>query len=124
MRKVLESDLSKTDSFANKLVDKRYREFAAAFQFGSANKAAIQTAAQSEALTEAYSEHRIIVAGRSGDRDRRFKGRMTELLASIANPQTSDVAEAVVNDPTLFAFLEKLPNLNLRWLTRRPSRKP
>ncbi len=35
MRKVLESDLSQSDSFANKLVDKRYREFAAAFQFGA-----------------------------------------------------------------------------------------
>lgn len=33
MRKVLESDLSDTSSFANKLVDKRYQEFAKAFSF-------------------------------------------------------------------------------------------
>ena len=34
MKKVLESDLSNPNSYANKLVDKRYREFAAAFTFG------------------------------------------------------------------------------------------
>ncbi|MBS1180722.1 MAG: hypothetical protein H6Q99_602 [Proteobacteria bacterium] len=33
MRKVLESDLSDSASFANKLVDKRYQEFAKAFSF-------------------------------------------------------------------------------------------
>ncbi len=33
MRKVLESDLSDSKSFANKLVDKRYQEFAKAFSF-------------------------------------------------------------------------------------------
>ncbi|RIY01874.1 DUF1217 domain-containing protein [Aureimonas flava] len=62
MRKVLESDLSDSTSFANKLVDKRYREFAAAFQFGSSTEAAIQTTAQTELLTEAYSEHRLRAA--------------------------------------------------------------
>src|SRR6478752_6796792 len=35
LRKVLESDLSDQNSFANKLSDKRYREFAAAFPFGT-----------------------------------------------------------------------------------------
>ena len=38
MKKVLESDLSDTNSFANKLTDKRYREFAAAFQFNAGAK--------------------------------------------------------------------------------------
>ncbi|MGY3409757.1 hypothetical protein ACVWZV_005870 [Bradyrhizobium sp. GM5.1] len=33
MKKVLESDLSDANSFVNQLVDKRYREFAAAFSF-------------------------------------------------------------------------------------------
>ncbi|HEV2159638.1 DUF1217 domain-containing protein [Bradyrhizobium sp.] len=33
MKKVLESDLNDSNSFVNKLVDKRYREFAAAFSF-------------------------------------------------------------------------------------------
>lgn len=35
MKKVLTSDLSDTSSFANKLTDSRYRQFAAAFNFGS-----------------------------------------------------------------------------------------
>lgn len=37
IRKVLESNLSDTNSFANKLSDKRYRELAAAFPFGTAS---------------------------------------------------------------------------------------
>ena len=38
MKKVLESDLSDENSYANKLTDTRYREFATAFQFGSGTK--------------------------------------------------------------------------------------
>ncbi len=38
MKKVLTSDLSDTSSFANKLTDNRYRQFAAAFNFGSKSK--------------------------------------------------------------------------------------
>lgn len=57
MRKVLESDLTDAGSFANKLVDKRYREFASAFSFASASAApAVQSTSQRERLTEAYGE--------------------------------------------------------------------
>jgi hypothetical protein len=35
MRKVLESDLTDANSFANKLTDERYRGFASAFSFAS-----------------------------------------------------------------------------------------
>ncbi len=38
MKKVLTSDLSDTHSFANKLTDNRYRQFAAAFNFGAKSK--------------------------------------------------------------------------------------
>ena len=38
MKKVLTSDLSNPSSFANKLTDSRYRQFAAAFNFGGASK--------------------------------------------------------------------------------------
>ncbi|GAC1042854.1 DUF1217 domain-containing protein [Rhizobium sp. No.120] len=38
MKKVLTSDLSNTSSFANKLTDSRYRQFAAAFNFGGTSK--------------------------------------------------------------------------------------
>lgn len=43
MKKVLESDLSDTNSYANKLTDKRYREFASAFQFTSGSKTPMTT---------------------------------------------------------------------------------
>lgn len=38
MLKVLESDLSDSDSYANRLTDSRYRDFAAAFQFEDGSK--------------------------------------------------------------------------------------
>lgn len=38
MLKVLESDLSDTNSYANRLTDRRYRDFAAAFQFDTGSK--------------------------------------------------------------------------------------
>lgn len=46
MRKVLESDLTDSTSFANKLVDKRYQEFAKAFSFAQ------PSAQTSDALTD------------------------------------------------------------------------
>jgi hypothetical protein len=46
LRKVLESDLSDANSFANKLSDKRYRDFAAAFPFGTTSSST--NTAQSE----------------------------------------------------------------------------
>lgn len=111
MRKVLESDLSKTDSFANKLVDKRYREFAAAFQFGSSGTAAIQTASQTEALTEAYSSHRVALATRASTDINAFKSRLDSLVQSITSPQSTDVAGAILNDPALLSFLENTAGL-------------
>jgi len=45
MKKVLESDLTDTDSFANRLTDQRYSQFAAAFQFSS-ETSIIQTTRQ------------------------------------------------------------------------------
>ncbi|MCB8839060.1 DUF1217 domain-containing protein [Aurantimonas sp. VKM B-3413] len=63
MKKVLESDLSDTKSFANKLSDDRYREFAKAFNFPAASSVdktlTAQSAAQSDLTTEAYSEYRV-----------------------------------------------------------------
>lgn len=53
MKKVLESDLSDENSFANKLTDERYRNFAAAYQFnGHTND--VQTNAQEAELFANY----------------------------------------------------------------------
>ncbi len=54
MRKVLESDLSDANSFANKLTDERYRGFASAFSF-TASIATAQTEAQLDEVIGLYS---------------------------------------------------------------------
>ncbi|NTE85414.1 DUF1217 domain-containing protein [Agrobacterium rubi] len=53
MRKVLESDLSDSSSFANSLTDKRYLQFAEAFNFEGDKKTA-QNTAQANSVTDAY----------------------------------------------------------------------
>ncbi|TAV87443.1 DUF1217 domain-containing protein (plasmid) [Rhizobium ruizarguesonis] len=55
MKKVLESDLSDSSSFANSLSDGRYAEFAAAFKFGGKTKTA-QSDVQRDNLLDAYEE--------------------------------------------------------------------
>ncbi|MGO7550037.1 DUF1217 domain-containing protein [Rhizobium leguminosarum] len=53
MKKVLESDLSDSSSFANSLSDTRYAEFAAAFKFAGETKTA-QSDVQRDNLVDAY----------------------------------------------------------------------
>lgn len=53
MRKVLESDLTDSSSFANTLTDKRYLQFAEAFNF-SGDKKTAQNSGQLTDLTDAY----------------------------------------------------------------------
>ena len=55
MKKVLESDLSDSSSFANSLSDTRYAEFAAAFKFAGETKTA-QSDVQRDDLLDAYEE--------------------------------------------------------------------
>ncbi|MGO8095503.1 DUF1217 domain-containing protein [Rhizobium leguminosarum] len=55
MKKVLESDLSDSSSFANSLSDTRYAEFAAAFKFAGETKTA-QSDVQRDNLLDAYEE--------------------------------------------------------------------
>ncbi|MBP0616431.1 DUF1217 domain-containing protein [Jiella mangrovi] len=65
IRKVLESDLSDSSSFANQLSDERYRDFAAAFSFGTTTEEVelvAQSDAQTLAMVDSYSEHRVKAA--------------------------------------------------------------
>ena len=55
MKKVLESDLSDTDSFANRLTDQRYRQFAASFQFSS-DTAMVQTTRQIDTVIDSFKQ--------------------------------------------------------------------
>ncbi len=55
MKKVLESDLTDSKSFANKLVDKRYREFAAAFSFNGGATPVAQSGNQTDEMIGLYT---------------------------------------------------------------------
>ena len=55
MKKVLESDLTDANSFANKLSDSRYKEFAAAFNFNTP-AADAQSDAQEDDLIGLYTQ--------------------------------------------------------------------
>src|SRR3954451_13533596 len=55
MKMVLESDLSNPTSFVNKLVDKRYREFAAAFSFNGSATPVAQSEDQSGEMIGLYT---------------------------------------------------------------------
>lgn len=57
MKKVLTSDLSDSSSFANQLTDSRYKEFAAAFNFGtSSTDETVQTTSQTDDMLDLYTQ--------------------------------------------------------------------
>ncbi|MDH6295634.1 Protein of unknown function [Agrobacterium fabrum] len=57
MKKVLESNLKDPNSFVNKLKDTRYRDFAAAFDFGTIKtEKTVQTKSQQDRLVTAYHD--------------------------------------------------------------------
>ena len=58
MKKVLDSDLSDANSFVNKLVDKRYREFAAAFSFNGSATPVAQSENQTDEMIGLYTATR------------------------------------------------------------------
>lgn len=55
MKKVLQSDVTNVDSFANKLTDKRYRELAAAFSFSSPDTPVAQSSNQTDEMIGLYT---------------------------------------------------------------------
>ncbi|QOZ13235.1 DUF1217 domain-containing protein [Bradyrhizobium sp. CCBAU 51765] len=55
MKQVLESDLNDSKSFVNKLVDKRYREFAAAFSFAGGTTPVAQSEHQTDEMIGLYT---------------------------------------------------------------------
>ncbi|MBR0721033.1 DUF1217 domain-containing protein [Bradyrhizobium manausense] len=55
MKKVLQSDLTDSKGFANTLIDKRYREFAAAFSFASGETKVAQSENQTDDMIGLYT---------------------------------------------------------------------
>ncbi len=97
LRKVLESDLSDKNSFANKLTDKRYRDFAEAFPFGTtdADTKTAQSANQTDDMIELYTT----VAKRSVDALDDNKGYYNYTIGKITN------ANALLADDKLREYI-------------------
>ncbi len=75
MKQVLESDLSDDNSFANRLTDDRYSNFASAFNFGSASAdaATAQSDGQMDKLLDTYDQTIATQNGEIEESNRYFK---------------------------------------------------
>lgn len=82
MKKVLQSDLNDTNSFANKLADDRYRKFAEAFQFSS-ETTTTQTSSQTDDVISHYKQT-------IQDQSDAVDSANTEFKAGIANVKSVD----------------------------------
>ncbi|WP_295558349.1 DUF1217 domain-containing protein [uncultured Hyphomicrobium sp.] len=99
MRKVLESDVTDSDSFVRKLVDRRYLEFARAFNFNkdgsvSAGTAIIQDKSDLAETVGLYSEQRL----------RKGAAVAAEVEYYQARMATISSADQFVADDRLFKF--------------------
>jgi hypothetical protein len=99
MRKVLESDLSKEDSFTRKLVDTRYITFARAFNFSPTGDvepglAIAQDTSDQDETIGLYSEFRTRQGAAAAAEVEYYKGRIGTITS----------VDQLVADPRLFAF--------------------
>ncbi|NLS02587.1 DUF1217 domain-containing protein [Rhizobium sp. P32RR-XVIII] len=88
LKQVLESDLSDPNSFANRLSDPRYKEFAAAFNFGAQPEVAQAPAQEDETLglyTQSYA-------------DEETSARTESTYYSAAVDKVKNVSDLVNND--------------------------
>lgn len=81
IRKILESDLTDDNSFANKLTDDRYRKFALSFNFSSAATAA-QSVAQEDNLIGLYKQS-IVDEGEQVAEDTRYYKTMIGSVKTV-----------------------------------------
>jgi hypothetical protein len=109
VRKVIESDLSDSASFANALSDSRYRSFAEAFSFNNATTVAAtaQSTGQKEAMVEAYSEHRVRQGTALSAKTSLFQQKMATITSVdefLANATLFEVAmQSIGADPALIS---------------------
>ncbi|KQT82458.1 DUF1217 domain-containing protein [Aurantimonas sp. Leaf443] len=113
IRKVLESDLTDSTSFANKLADNRFRQFAAKFQFAQKTaEVELQGASQQAAMAEAYSEHRVRMATAAAAKTSHYETKVATTMTVddfLADPVLRDVAlkSIGVTDEISTDFLRK-----------------
>lgn len=80
MKKVLDSDLTDTNSFANKLTDDRYRKFAESFQFSTENTL-VQTPRQVDGLIETFKQTKAAEADSVAAESKYFKSRIASITS-------------------------------------------
>lgn len=107
MKKVLDSDLTDSDSFAMKLSDDKYRNFAAAFKFSSETLAA-QTSSQEDDAIEGYEEWRQAEADNADTEAAYFK----EMIGSITS------VDELLADDRLYQFALKSLDLDPTYSSR------
>jgi hypothetical protein len=109
MRKVIESDLSDSASFANKLTDSRYRDFASAFNFkaGSTTKVA-QSTGQTEEMVEAYSERSVRGSVAAASKTAYFHSQMGEVRS----------VDDLLDDTALYDVTLRSVGLNPEMITK------
>ncbi len=79
MKKVLESDLSDENSYANLLTDDRYKNFAAAFNFSSGDKAIAQSVSQRDELLDLYDQYIVSMQDEVAEETRYYKVMMAQV---------------------------------------------
>jgi hypothetical protein len=99
MKKVLQSDLTKADSFARKLIDTRYIAFARAFNFstdGTVKSATpfVQSDAQIDDTVGLYSEHRVRQGAASAAEVQYYQSQLATMTS----------VDQLVNNEKLFSF--------------------
>ncbi len=103
MKKVLQSDLTDANSFANKLSDTRYRQFAAAFNFNAPPKD-IQTDAQEDDLIGLYKQSFADAAQQTATETTYYSKQMDGVKTVqdfVSNPRLLNYAlKSVGIDPT------------------------
>ncbi|MEM6439022.1 MAG: DUF1217 domain-containing protein [Pseudomonadota bacterium] len=108
IQRALESDPSDPQSFANRLVDRRYRDLASAFGYGSLLGPKILDPGFADTITDAYRERRFELAVGESNPDLRLALNARRELARLA--RTSGVEEngwfAVLGDRPLRAVVE------------------
>jgi hypothetical protein len=108
IQKALESDPSDPQSFANRLVDRRYRDLAAAFGYGSILGPKVLDAGFAETITSSYRERRFELAVGDSDPNLRLALNARRELARISQTSTAEDAGwfQVLGDRPLRAVVE------------------
>jgi hypothetical protein len=113
MKKVLNSDLTDENSFANKLADQKYRDFASAFKFSTKETPLVQTSNQIDGVINAYKDEIDSTNEETASANAYYK-------AQIGNVKTVDdlLNNSRLRDYTLKAYGVDSPYWSKDFLTK------